>query len=129
MRLAETIERPRDAVADRVRGPRRKAKVAAKATRAVYRTGHGAGRLSARSAQPLPPPLAGAAFLAGAATGVATGYLLGHRGGHDDSESGEARPETTTERKAAEAERSDGGSRDKEELTAKAERAAAAARR
>jgi osmotically-inducible protein OsmY len=76
MRLSKTIERPRDAAAERVRKPRRAVKIATKATRTIYRIGRGVGRLSARWAQPLTPAKAGAAFAAGAATGAGTAFLL-----------------------------------------------------
>jgi osmotically-inducible protein OsmY len=99
MRLNETIERPREAAAQRVRKPRRAVKVATMATRTIYRTGRGVGRLSARRAQPIATrtiyrtgrgvgrlqarraqPIsrakAGAAFAAGAATGAGTAYLF-----------------------------------------------------
>jgi osmotically-inducible protein OsmY len=81
MRLSEAIERPREAAAQRVRKPRRAVKVASLATRTIYRTGRGVGRLSARRAEPISKAKAGAAFAVGAATGAGTAYLLDPQNG------------------------------------------------
>ena len=81
MRLAETIERPREAAAQRVRRPHRAVKARTKAARTIYRTGRGVGRRSARRAQPVPRAKAGAAFAAGAAAGAGGAYLLDPQNG------------------------------------------------
>ena len=81
MGLSEAIGRPREAAAERVRGPRRVVKVAITAIQAIYRTGRGVGRVKARRAEPLSKAKAGAAFTTGAATGVGTAFFLDPQSG------------------------------------------------
>jgi len=80
MRAKELFDRPREAAADRLAGPRRVLKVAVAAVTGIYRTGRGVGRWSERGSRLTDRPpnaaAAGGAFVAGLAVGAVGAYLF-----------------------------------------------------